>query len=185
MRHTHGFQNQAAGPRVQTAAANEVTPSTEPGTSSRQQAEAFLENQGIPKRKRGSDDEYTDLTNHTLDTIIARPAKRNKEFTGEYAKPNTTTTPHGDPPTGGSGDAASLMTNEVLEEIDKKKDPSTSRPDTNKCIQVGSSTFVLRTQPETPSSHHIEESISFYDSSAKPKRRPGSSTRKRMKHHHP
>jgi hypothetical protein len=32
MRHTHGFQNQAAGPQVQVAAANEVTPSTEPGT---------------------------------------------------------------------------------------------------------------------------------------------------------
>ena len=62
MRATHGFQNQAA-------AANEVTPSTEPGTSSRQQAEAFLESQGNPKRRRGSDDEYTNPTNHSLDTM--------------------------------------------------------------------------------------------------------------------
>ncbi len=93
-RHTHGFQNQAAGPQVQAAAANEVAPSPEPGTSSKQQAKTFLETQGNPKRKRGSHDEYTDPTNHTLDTIIARPAKRNKEFTGEYAKPNTTATPH-------------------------------------------------------------------------------------------
>jgi hypothetical protein len=83
-RHTHGFQNQAAGPQVQAATANEVAPSPEPGTSSKQQAKAFLESQGNPKRKRGSHDEYTDPTNHTLDTINARPAKRNKEFTGEY-----------------------------------------------------------------------------------------------------
>jgi len=117
MRHTHGFQNQAAGPQVQAAAANDVAPSPEPGTSSRQQAEAFLESQGNPKRKRGSDDEYTDPTNHTLDTIIARPAKRNKEFTGEYAKPNTTATPHRDTPAGGSGDAASLTTNEAEKSV--------------------------------------------------------------------
>ncbi len=107
MRHSHGFQNQAAGPQVQAEAANEVVPSPESGTSSRQQAEAFLESQGNPKRKRGSDDEYRDPTNHTLDTIIARPAKRNKEFTGEYAKPNTTATPHRDTLACGSGDAAS------------------------------------------------------------------------------
>ena len=71
----HGFQNQVASPQVQAAAANEVEPSPESGTSSRQQAKAFTESQGNPKRKRGSDDEYTDPTNHTLDTIIARPAK--------------------------------------------------------------------------------------------------------------
>jgi len=110
MRHTHGFQNQAAGPQVQAAAANEVAPSPEPGTSSRQQVEAFLESQGNPKRRRGSDDESTNPTNHLLDTIITRPTKRNKEFTGEYAKPNTTDTPHSDTPASGSGDAASLGT---------------------------------------------------------------------------
>jgi len=117
MRHTHGFQNPAAGPQVQAAAANEVAPSPEPGTSSRQQAKAFPESQGNPKRKRGSHDAYTDPTNHTLDTIIARPAKRNKEFIGEYAKPNTTDTPHRDSPAGGSGDAASLTTNEAVKTV--------------------------------------------------------------------
>ena len=84
MRTTHGFQGQAA-------AANDVAPNTEPGTSSRQQAEAFLESQGNPKRRRGSDDEYTNPTNHSLDTIITR-SKRSKEFTGEYANPITTAT---------------------------------------------------------------------------------------------
>jgi hypothetical protein len=116
MRHTHGFQNQAAGPRVQTAAANEVTPSIEPGTSSRQQAEAFLESQGNPKRRRGSDDEYTNPTNHSLDTIITR-SKRSKEFTGEYANPITTATPHVDTQTSGSRDAASLTTNEAEKSV--------------------------------------------------------------------
>jgi hypothetical protein len=53
MRATHCFQNQAA-------AANEVTPSTEPGSPSRQQSEAPLENQRNPKRRRGSDWEYAE-----------------------------------------------------------------------------------------------------------------------------
>jgi hypothetical protein len=48
MRHTHGFQHQATGPQVQATAANEVAPSTELETSSRQQMEAFLECQGEP-----------------------------------------------------------------------------------------------------------------------------------------
>ena len=56
-------------------------------------------------------------TNHTLDTILTRPAKRTKESTGEYAKPNTTDTPHGDTPAGGSGDAASLTTNEAEKNV--------------------------------------------------------------------
>jgi hypothetical protein len=55
MRTTHGLQNRAAS-------ANEVTPKTEPGTTSRQQAEAFLENQRNPKRRRGSDGDYTEPT---------------------------------------------------------------------------------------------------------------------------
>ena len=38
---------------------------------------------------------------------------------------------------------------------------------------------------KTDCSHHVEESITFYDSSTKPKCRPGSSSRKRMKRHHP
>ena len=50
-------------------------------------------------------------------TMIARPTKRNKEFTGEYAKPNTTATPHSDTPASGSGDAASLTTNEAEKSV--------------------------------------------------------------------
>ncbi len=74
MRATHGFQNQAA-------AANEVTPSTEPGTSSMQQAETFLENQRIPKRRRGSDGEYTEPTTTAallgdIDTLKDTPTSR-------------------------------------------------------------------------------------------------------------
>ena len=55
MRHTHGFQNQSAP-------VNEVTTSTEPGTSSRQQAEASPKNHRNPKRRRGPDNEYTEPT---------------------------------------------------------------------------------------------------------------------------
>ena len=55
MRTTHGFQGQAA-------AANDVAPNTEPGTSSRQQAEAFLERQRNPKRRRGSDGKCAEPT---------------------------------------------------------------------------------------------------------------------------
>ena len=91
---THGFQNQAAGPQVQAAATNEIAHSAEPGTSSRPQAHAFPESQEHTKRKRGSDETSTHSTNLSLDTIIARPTKRNKKFTGEYAKPSSAATPH-------------------------------------------------------------------------------------------
>jgi hypothetical protein len=97
--------------------ANEVTPSTEPGTSSRQQAEASLASQGNLKRRRGSDNEYTDPTNHTLDTILEKPAKRKKESTGDYTKPNATATHHVDTQTGKPRDAASLTTNEVQNNV--------------------------------------------------------------------
>ena len=56
-------------------------------------------------------------TNHTLDTILVRPAKRKKESTSEYTKPNTTATPHGDTLAGDSGDAASLTTNETEKNV--------------------------------------------------------------------
>jgi hypothetical protein len=46
MQTTHGLQNR-------NAAANEVTPKTESGTPPRHQAEASLENQRNPKRRRG------------------------------------------------------------------------------------------------------------------------------------
>ncbi len=100
-----GFQNQDAGPQVQAQAAKEVAPDREPESSSRQQEEAYLELQENPKTRRRSDDEYTNPTNHPLDTIIVRPTKRSKEFTGDYAKPITTATPHGDTPAIVSGDA--------------------------------------------------------------------------------
>jgi hypothetical protein len=74
MQTTHGLQNRAAS-------ANEVTPKTEPGTTSRQQTEAFLENQRNPKRRRGSDGEYTEPTTTTallgdIDTLQDTPISR-------------------------------------------------------------------------------------------------------------
>ena len=42
-----------------------------------------------------------------------RPTKRSKEITGDYAKSITTATPHCDTLATGSGDAASLTTNEA------------------------------------------------------------------------
>ena len=74
MRATHGFQNQAAP-------ANAVTPSTEPGTSSRQQEEVSLKNHRKPKRRRGSDNEYTDPTTTTtplgdIDTLKDAPTSQ-------------------------------------------------------------------------------------------------------------
>ena len=175
MQHTHGFQNQSAGPQVQAAAANEVARSPEPGTYSRQQAKAFPERQGHPERKRESDDAYTNPTNHALDTIFARPAKRNKEFTGEYAKLNTTTTPQDDIPASGSRNAASRTINEAEKSVltnasfssvaqtthgfhpraaeahdsDSLTYTSPSQSDTKKCIQVGRDTYAVTSQPGT------------------------------------
>jgi hypothetical protein len=130
MRHTHGFQNQAAP-------ANEVTTSTEPGTSSRQQAEASPKNHRNPKRRRGSDNEYTEPnTPNTplgdIDTLkdtstswpdITRPAKRTKEYTSEYAESNTTKTPDDDTPVVSSGNAESHTANE--EKKQRQTSPTT------------------------------------------------------------
>ena len=58
MQTTHGFQ-------YQPAETNEVTPKTESGTPPRHQAEASLENYRNPKRRRGSDGEYTEPTTTT------------------------------------------------------------------------------------------------------------------------
>ena len=69
MRATHGFQNQAEGLKVQAAAVTEVARAREPGSCSKQQVEAHLESQKNPKRRRRSDDEYKNPTNHSLDTI--------------------------------------------------------------------------------------------------------------------
>ena len=85
----------------------------EPGTSSRQQVEAHLERQENPKRRRRSDDEYTNPTKNSLYTITAKPTKRNKELTDECAKPITTAIPHSDTQASGSGDAALLTTTET------------------------------------------------------------------------
>jgi hypothetical protein len=78
--------------------------------------------------------------------------------------------------------AAGNSSKQQIETIIEPND-TTSRPDSSKCIQVGNNTFVLRTQPETPSTHHVEESIVFYDSSQTKKRRLSSGIRKRMKFH--
>ena len=173
MRQTHGFQNLPTGPQVQSASTNEVAPSTEPGTPPRHPAETLLESLGNTKRRRGSDEEYTKSTNHPLDTIPARPAKRRKEFTGEYANPITTASPQGDTPVNGSGYAAPLTTNESeksiltnatfqpiaqtthgfqtrvqeAHDIVSLTDTSRSQPDTKKCIQVGSETYAVMSQP--------------------------------------
>ena len=127
-----------------------------------------------------------------LHTIIARPAKRNKEFTGEYTKPNTTATPHRDSPAGGSGDAASLTTNEAeksvlanatfssiaqtthvfqtrageAHDIVSLIDTPRSQPDTKKCIQVGSETYAVMSQPRSPYTSQDYDSISVIDSSS-------------------
>jgi hypothetical protein len=65
MRTTHGFQSQAA-------VANEVDPSTEPGTSPRQQAETFLESQRNPKRIRGSDSQSSTPRVNCIQHLCAR-----------------------------------------------------------------------------------------------------------------
>jgi len=78
--------------------------------------------------------------------------------------------------------AAGNSSKQQIETIIEPND-TTSRPDSSKCIQVGNNTFVLRTQPETPSTHRVEESIEFYDSSQTKKRRLSSGIRKRMKFH--
>jgi hypothetical protein len=113
MRQTHGFQNQAAGLKVQAAAVTEVARARESGSSSKQQVEAHLESQDNPKRRRRSDDDYKNPTNHSLDTITAKPTKSNMEPTSEYTKPVTTAIPLGDAPASGSGDATILTTNEA------------------------------------------------------------------------
>ena len=145
-----------------------VTPhSPTPETSSKQQIEALKETLGNRKRKRGSDGE------HLRDTPEAGSID---EFWQSQKNQTRNTVPNSPEP----GNSSKQQVETIIEPND-----TTSRPDTSKCIQVGSNTFVLRTQPETPSSHHVEESIVFYDSSAKPKRRPGHSARKRMKLHPP
>ena len=131
MRHTHGFQNQAA-------LANEVTTSTEPGASSSQQAEDSPKNHRNPKRRRGPDNEYTEPTTPNtplgdIDTLkdtstswpdITRPAKRTREYTGEYAESNTTLkTPDSDTPVGSSGNSESHTENE--EKKQRQTSPTT------------------------------------------------------------
>jgi hypothetical protein len=91
---------------------NKVTHSPTPGTSSKQQVETLIENLGNRKRKGGSDDEHPHPSTLLLDTIIPRPAKRNRGFTGEHVKPKTTTTHQDDIPTSSSRNAASMTTNE-------------------------------------------------------------------------
>ena len=67
----------------------QVARTREPGSSSKQQVQSHLESQENPKRRRRSDDEFTNQTNHSLDTITVKPTKGNTELTGEYTKPIT------------------------------------------------------------------------------------------------
>ena len=66
MRKTHGFQNQSASLKFQAVAVTEVARAREPGSSPKQQVEAHLESQENPERRRRSDDEYKNPTNHSL-----------------------------------------------------------------------------------------------------------------------
>ncbi len=143
MRQTHGFQNQAAGLNVQAAAMTEAA-AREPGSSSKQQVEALLESRENPKRRRRSDDEYKNPTNHSLDTT-AKPTKSNTKPSDEYTKPVTTTIPLGDTPASGGGDESLLTANETRtdqaldtipvepvkrtgEDVDKFAEPITTAP---------------------------------------------------------
>ena len=83
-----------------------------PGSSSKQQVEAPFESRDNPKRRKRSDDEYKNPTNHYLDTT-AKPTKNNTEPTNEYTKPDTTTIPLSDTPASGDGDEALLTANET------------------------------------------------------------------------
>ena len=145
MRTTHGFQNQ-------TVATNDVTPKTESGTPPRHQTEASLENHRNPTTRRGTDGEYTDL--NTTTTLL-----------GDIDTLTNTTTSQPNPkrciPVGSE-------TYAVLSQ------PGTSNTGQMALhIQVGRATSALtpvtdisRTVSGTPSIHHDEETITFYDSSA-------------------
>ena len=113
MRQTHGFQHQSAGLKVQAVAVTEVARAREPGSPSKQQVQTNLESQENPKRRRRSDDEFTNQTNHSLDTKTAKPTKSNTELTGKYTKPITTAIPLSDTPASGGRDATLLTTNEA------------------------------------------------------------------------
>ena len=78
MRKTHGFLNQAADPNAQVATMTDEA-TREPGSSSKQQVEAPFENRENPKRRKRSDDEYKNPTNHSLDTS-AKPTKSNTRW---------------------------------------------------------------------------------------------------------
>jgi hypothetical protein len=161
MRQTHGFQNQATGLKVQADAVTEVARAREPGSSSKQQVEAHLESQENPKRRRRSDDEYKNPTNHSLDTITAKPIKINTEPTGEYTKPITTAIPLSDTPTSGSGDATLLTTNEAhthqaLDTIPVKPVKRT-KEDTDKFVEPITTTTPQGDNPGTASLTVIEE----------------------------
>jgi hypothetical protein len=169
---THNLQTQTASTgevwqSQRNPKSNETPHSPTPGTSSKQQIEALKETLGNRKRKRGSDSE------HLRDTPEAGSID---EFWQSQKNPTSNTVPNSPSP----GNSSKQQVETIIEPND-----TTSRPDTSKCIQVGSNTFVLRTQPETPSTQHVEESIVFYDSSQTKKRRLSSGIRKRMKFHPP
>jgi hypothetical protein len=127
-----------------------------------------LESQENPKRRTRSDYEYTNQTNHPLDMMTPKPTKRNKELTGEYIKPITPAIPHSDTPASGSGDAATLTTNEAntdqtldkipvkpiknpTEDTDKLPEPITTTipPRDNLEAGINDTTSLTATEEET------------------------------------
>jgi hypothetical protein len=128
-----------------------ITPRTEPGTTSRQQAEAFLENQRNPKRRRGLDGEYTEPTTRATlwETVLGIPVTG---VSAEVSLPTCITyaiCPLFEVPGCDVTAYVSLPTGIHLLV-------------SGRVVEVSFSVSV----PGTPSIHHHEESITFYDSSA-------------------
>jgi hypothetical protein len=55
---------------------------------------------------------------------------------------------------------------EKAHDIDSLTDTPPSQPDTKKCIQVGSETYAVMSQPRSPYTSHDYDSISVIDSSS-------------------
>jgi hypothetical protein len=86
-----------------------------------------------------------------LHVILERNPKRARESDGKFEEPKSTAAPQGhNPDVGGGGAALTRTTTSPQGHLDTwPKDASTRRPDIRRCIQVGSDTFVLRTEPGT------------------------------------
>ena len=122
---THILQTQTAPtdeawPRHRNPKSDRVTNSPTPGTSSKQHVETLIENLGNCKRTRGSDDE------HLSDNPEAGSID---EFWQSQRNATSNTVPNSPSP----GNSSKQQVETIIEPND-----TTSRPDTSKCIQVGS-----------------------------------------------